>query len=133
MFALHCIHSFVRGQSYKKPLHTKLLEGTYRKYQAVWHQLLSYTYRLAIARQGLDMPYVLTPAQAEALSQLLTCNARVYSSPLPLYLLTLVSPSVQYAADTCPCHLQQQYTVDKQVFNCADYPADRSADLIAPN
>jgi hypothetical protein len=79
------------------------------------------------------MPYVLTPAQAEALSQLLTCDARVYSSPSLSYSLTSVSPSVQYAADTRPCHLQQQHTVDKQVFNCADHPADRSADLIAPN
>jgi hypothetical protein len=62
VFALYRIRSFVRGQSYKKPLYTKLLEGTYRKYQAVWHWLLSYTYCLAIAQQGLDMPYVLTPA-----------------------------------------------------------------------
>jgi hypothetical protein len=79
------------------------------------------------------MPYVLTPAQAEALSQLLTCNARVYSSPSPSYSLTSVSPSVQYAANTRPCHLQQQHTADKQVFNCADLPKDRSADLITPN
>jgi hypothetical protein len=133
VFALHRIRSFVRGRSYEKPLHTKLLEGTYRKYQAVWHRLLSYTYRLAIARQGPNMPYVLTPAQAEALSQLLTCDARVYSSPSPSYSLTSVSPSVQYAADTRPCHLQQQHTIDEQVFDCADHPADRSADLIAPD
>lgn len=50
VFALYCICSFIRGRSYEKPLHTKLLEGTYRKYQTIWHQLLSYTYRLVIAR-----------------------------------------------------------------------------------
>lgn len=35
VFALHRIRSFIWGRSYEKPLHTKLLEGTYRKYQTI--------------------------------------------------------------------------------------------------
>jgi hypothetical protein len=32
VFALHRISSFVKGRPYKKPFHTKILDGTYRKY-----------------------------------------------------------------------------------------------------
>jgi uncharacterized C2H2 Zn-finger protein len=40
VFGLHRVNSFLRGRPYSKPLHTKLLDGTYRKYRAVWHKLL---------------------------------------------------------------------------------------------
>jgi hypothetical protein len=70
VFALHRINSFIGGRPYKKPLHTKLLNGTYRKYQGVWHKLLSYVYRLAIVHQQPETHYVLTRAQLHALSQL---------------------------------------------------------------
>jgi hypothetical protein len=70
VFALHRINSFIGGRPYKKPLHTKLLNGTYRKYQGVWHKLLSYVYRLVIVRQQPEIHYVLTQAQLDALSQL---------------------------------------------------------------
>jgi hypothetical protein len=35
VFALHRISSFVKGRPYKRPLHTKILDGTYHKYQSV--------------------------------------------------------------------------------------------------
>lgn len=35
VFALHRVNSFLRGRPYSKPLHTKLLKGTYRKYRVV--------------------------------------------------------------------------------------------------
>jgi hypothetical protein len=70
VFALHRINSFIGGRPYKKPLHTKLLNGTYCKYQGVWHKLLSYVYRLAIVHQQPEVHYVLTQAQFDALSQL---------------------------------------------------------------
>jgi hypothetical protein len=70
VFALHRISSFVKGRPYKRPLHTKILDGTYRKYQSVWHKLLSFVYRLAIIRQQPQLRYVLTQAQLDALSQL---------------------------------------------------------------
>ncbi|CAI6340680.1 unnamed protein product [Periconia digitata] len=70
VFALHRVNSFVRGRHFKKPLHTKLLNGTYQRYQAVWHKLLCYMYRLTIAHQGPDLHYILTPDQLEAISQI---------------------------------------------------------------
>jgi hypothetical protein len=70
VFALHRISSFVKGRPYKKPLHTKILDGTYHKYQSVWHKLLSFVYRLAIIRQQPQLRYVLTQAQLDALSRL---------------------------------------------------------------
>lgn len=50
VFGLHRVNSFLRGRPYSKPLHTKLLDGTYRKYRAVWHKLLSFVYRLVVLR-----------------------------------------------------------------------------------
>jgi hypothetical protein len=70
VFALHRISSFVKGQPYKQPLHTKILDSTYRKYQSIWHKLLSFVYQLAIIRQQPQLRYVLTQAQLNALSQL---------------------------------------------------------------
>ncbi|PVH90612.1 hypothetical protein DM02DRAFT_734499 [Periconia macrospinosa] len=52
VFALHRVNSFVRGRPFKKPLHTKLLDKTYRNYRAVWYKLLRYVYRLTISHQG---------------------------------------------------------------------------------
>jgi hypothetical protein len=80
VFALHRINSFIGGRPYKKPLHTKLLNGTYRRYQGVWHKLLSYVYRLAIVHQKPEIHYVLTQAQLDALSQL--SNQQGGSAPL---------------------------------------------------
>lgn len=70
VFALHRINSFVAGRPYRKPLHTKLLSGTYHKYRGVWHKLLSFVYRLAVVHQQPELHYVLTQAQLDALSQL---------------------------------------------------------------
>lgn len=47
-FALYRVNSFRRGQTFKKPLLVKLLNGTYRRYKAVWRRLLSFVYRLTI-------------------------------------------------------------------------------------
>jgi hypothetical protein len=132
VFALHRIRSFVRGRSYEKPLHTKLLESTYRRYQTIWHQLLSYIYRLAINRQGPNLHYVLTPAQGEALSQLITCDATVRPSPQLLYPPMPPSPSLQGVAATCPSHLRQQHPTKEQVSNSLDNSEDGKTDLIAP-
>lgn len=74
MFALHRVNSFLRGRPYSKPLHTKLLDGTYHKYRAVWHKLLAFVYRLFIMRQSPRLYYKLTPAQIEAISQVPTHN-----------------------------------------------------------
>jgi hypothetical protein len=80
VFALHRISSFVKGRPYKRPLHTKILDGTYRKYRSVWHKLLSFVYRLAIIRQQPQLRYVLTQAQLDALSHL--SSQREGSPPL---------------------------------------------------
>lgn len=69
-FMLHRVNSFVAGRSYKRPLHTKLVDGTYRKYKAVWRKLLSFVYRLTVLQQGPDLHYQLTPQQQQALAQL---------------------------------------------------------------
>lgn len=75
VFALHRVNSFIRGRHFKKPLHTKLLDGTYRKYIAVWHKLLCFVYRLAVLHQGPNLCYLLTPAQLEALRHIPACSA----------------------------------------------------------
>ena len=70
VFALHRINSFVQGRLFKKPLHTKLLNGTYRKYQDVWHKLLCFVYRLTVVPQHSTLHFVLTQDQLDALSRL---------------------------------------------------------------
>jgi hypothetical protein len=69
-FMLHRVNSFVAGRSYKRPLHTKLVDGTDRKYKAVWRKLLSFVYRLTVLQQGPDIHYQLTPQQQQALAEL---------------------------------------------------------------
>lgn len=78
VFALHRVNSFIRGRHFKKPLHTKLLDGTYCQYIAVWHKLLCFVYRLAVLHRGPNLYYTLTPAQLEALSQIPVCSAPSY-------------------------------------------------------
>jgi hypothetical protein len=78
VFALHRVNSFVRGRPFKKPLHTKLLDGTYHKYRVVWHKLLRFVYRLVVLRQGPNLHYMLTPAQLEAISQISACGVPSY-------------------------------------------------------
>ncbi|KAL5405335.1 hypothetical protein PMIN04_012374 [Paraphaeosphaeria minitans] len=75
VFALHRINSFLRGRPYSKPLHTKLLDGTFRNYRAVWHKLLCFTYRLVVLRRGPRLHFKLTPAQLHAFSQVSTQNS----------------------------------------------------------
>ncbi|KAF3030308.1 hypothetical protein E8E12_000480 [Didymella heteroderae] len=70
VFALHRVNSFRRGQTFKRPLLVKLLNGTYRKYKGVWRRLLSFVYRLTVLGQGPDLPYILTPQQQQALADL---------------------------------------------------------------
>lgn len=70
-FMLHRVNSFLAGRSYKRPLHTKLVDGTYRKYRVVWRKLPSFVYRLTVLEQGPDLHYRLTPQQQQALAQLL--------------------------------------------------------------
>ncbi|PVH92183.1 hypothetical protein DM02DRAFT_635580 [Periconia macrospinosa] len=72
MFALHRVNSFIPNRPFRKPLRTKLLESTYRRYKKTWHRLLSYVYRLTVLRQGPDLHYVLTPAQQLALHEIST-------------------------------------------------------------
>jgi hypothetical protein len=79
VFALHRVNSFLRGRPYSKPLHSKLLDGTFRNYRAVWHKLLCFTYRLVVLRQGPRLRFKLTPAQLHAFSQVTTQNN--YSDP----------------------------------------------------
>jgi hypothetical protein len=75
VFALHRINSFLRGRSYSKSLHAKLLDGTFRNYRTVWHKLLCFTYRLVVLRRGPCLHFKLTPAQLHAFSQVSTQNS----------------------------------------------------------
>ena len=91
VFALHRVNSFVPSRPYRKPLHTKLLETTYKRYKKDWHQLLIYVYRLTVLEQGPDLHYVLTNAQQQALHQISTANSR--SSQPQLATQRLARPS----------------------------------------
>lgn len=53
-------------------MHSKILESTYKRYKIYWHRLLTYVYRLTILQHGPNLHYVLTPAQQQALHQILT-------------------------------------------------------------
>jgi hypothetical protein len=98
VFALHRVNSFLRGRPYSKPLHSKLLDGTFRKYRAVWHKLLCFTYRLVVLRQGPRLHFKLTPAQLHAFSQVTTQDN--YSDPTQR-----ISPSSANAAsENSPHH-----------------------------
>ena len=46
------------------------MSDTYYKYRGVWHNLLSFVYRLAVVHQQPELHYILTQAQLDALSQL---------------------------------------------------------------
>jgi hypothetical protein len=46
------------------------VDGTYKKYKAVWKKLLSYVYRLTVTGQGPNLHYTLTPQQQQALADL---------------------------------------------------------------
>ncbi|PVH90769.1 hypothetical protein DM02DRAFT_664692 [Periconia macrospinosa] len=64
--------SIMDEEPFRKPLQTKLLKSTYRRYKKTWHRLLSYVYRLTVLRQGPDLYYVLTPEQQLALHEIST-------------------------------------------------------------
>lgn len=70
VFTLHRVNSFIPGRAFKRPLLTKLVDGTYRKYKATWRKLLSYVYRLTITGCKPDLPYLLTPQQQQAIAAL---------------------------------------------------------------
>ena len=62
-FTLYRVNSFIPSRPFRKPLLTKLINGTYTKYKAVWCRLLSYVYWLTVAGQGPNLHYRLTPEQ----------------------------------------------------------------------
>jgi hypothetical protein len=70
----------------------------WRKYQAVWHKLLSFTYRLVVLRQGPRLHFKLTPAQLHAFSQVTTQNN--YSDPTQC----MSPPSANAALENSPHH-----------------------------
>ena len=69
-FTLHRVNSFIPNRHFKRPLLTKLVDGTYRKYKAVWRKLLGFVYRLTVLHQAPNLHYKLTPQQQEALANL---------------------------------------------------------------
>ncbi|KAF2179195.1 hypothetical protein K469DRAFT_320443 [Zopfia rhizophila CBS 207.26] len=68
VFDLHRVASFIQGRPFKKPLLTKLQEGTYTRYKGVWQQLLCFVYRLTVLRQAPSLHYLLTFQQQEAIN-----------------------------------------------------------------
>jgi hypothetical protein len=98
VFALHRVNSFLRGRPYSKPFHSKLLDGTYRNYRAVWHKLLCFTYRLVVLRKGPRLHYKLTPDQLHAFSQVPTQNYYPETTP------RMSPPAADAALEDSPHH-----------------------------
>jgi hypothetical protein len=65
------ISSFQRGQPYRRPIFTKLLDGTYKRYKIVWKQLLCYTIRVVYFRQEPLLHYYVTEPQTVAIDRLI--------------------------------------------------------------
>jgi hypothetical protein len=110
VFALHRVNSFLRGRPYSKPLHTKLLDGTFRNYRAVWHKLLCFTYRLVVLRQGPRLHFKLTPAQLHAFSQVST------QKNCSKFTQSISSPAANAALGNSPHHLSG-YSVSPELQN----------------
>jgi len=97
VFELHRKNNFIRGRHFKKPLHMKLLNGTYRKHQAVWHKLLCYVYRLTVTYRGPNLHYILTPSQLNVISQIPTSALPSRSQSVCTARSKSVSPVVSVA------------------------------------
>jgi hypothetical protein len=55
-----------------------LQEPTYKKYKAVWKQLLCFVYRRVWQQQGPALHYVLTSGQSAALSSIMQAAVEIY-------------------------------------------------------
>ena len=97
IFDQYRVSSFQRGQSYRRPIFTKLLDGTYKRYKVVWKQLLCYVIRILHFREGPILHHRATPSQLTTFDRLLTANqarkklerkAREHSNPSSLLPIT---------------------------------------------
>lgn len=65
------VSSFQRGQPYRRPIFTKLLDGTYKRYKNVWKQLLCYAIRVVYFRRGPSLHHRVTESQATAMDRII--------------------------------------------------------------
>jgi hypothetical protein len=77
------VSSFQRGQPYHRPIFTKLLDGTYKRYKTVWKQLLCYAIRVVYFKHGPSLHYRVTKPQVEALDKLIAACQVSQKEQLP--------------------------------------------------
>jgi len=80
VFDQHHVSSFIRGRSYRRPLLVRLQEGTYKRYKAVWGQLLCFVYRRVVDRQGPPLYYLLTNPQSDAVVELVSAMQKRHNN-----------------------------------------------------
>ena len=71
IFDQHRVNSFLRGRPFRRPIFTKLLDGTYKSYKRVWKQLLCYVIRVAHFHAGPRLHFQMTQSQILALDRLI--------------------------------------------------------------
>lgn len=90
IFDLHRVNNFVSCHSPMRvmvtkhekramirPLLSKLLESTYKKYKGVWKRLLCFVYRLVYQQQQPALHYTLTDTQSTALKRLIRATEAI--------------------------------------------------------
>lgn len=70
IFDQHRVNSFQQGKPFRRPIFTKLLNGTYRSYKRVGKQLLCYVMNVAYFRHRPHVSFKMTQAQVLALDHL---------------------------------------------------------------